>query len=205
MARVFVEVFADISCPFTHVGLHRIVTQRAERGLTQPLLRVRAWPLEIVNGAPLNPDLVAQHVDELREQVAPDLFQGFDRGALPNSSLPALAMVAAAYRAGDAQGERASLAVRNALFEEGRNVGDPGVLAAIAGDLDIETVGPDDERSVLADYEEGVRRGVLGSPEFFLDGHGWFCPALEISRRGDRLDIKPDAEGFAEFAALCFA
>jgi predicted DsbA family dithiol-disulfide isomerase len=37
-----VEVFADILCPFTHVGLHTLIDRRAERGLDEPHLRIRA-------------------------------------------------------------------------------------------------------------------------------------------------------------------
>ena len=54
------------------------------------VLRVRAWPLELVNGEPLAADLVAEEVRELREQVAPDLFAGFDPTRFPATSLPAM-------------------------------------------------------------------------------------------------------------------
>ena len=45
-----VDVFADVRCPFAHVGLRRLVTRRKQLG-AQLLLRVRAWPLELVNDA----------------------------------------------------------------------------------------------------------------------------------------------------------
>ena len=50
-----VEVFADVLCPFTHVGLHTLSDRRGERGLDEPRLRIRAWPLELINGRPLDP------------------------------------------------------------------------------------------------------------------------------------------------------
>lgn len=53
-----VEVFADILCPFTHVGLRTLIDRRNEHGLTRPRLRIRAWPLEVVNGKPLDPEHV---------------------------------------------------------------------------------------------------------------------------------------------------
>ena len=80
MTHASVEVFAEITCPFAHVGLRRFVVRREASGRAAPVLWVRAWPLELVNGEPLDPDVVARHVDELRERVAPDLFRGFDRG-----------------------------------------------------------------------------------------------------------------------------
>ena len=203
-SRTTVEVFADVTCPFAHVGLRRFVARRESLGLTRPTLRVRAWPLELVNGEPLARDLVAQHVDELRDQVAPDLFRGFDPDAVPRSSLPALALVAAAYEVDDATGERVSLAVRDALFEHGLDVGDPDVLARIADDERITVQRDDAERIVRHDFEEGRRRGVRGSPEFFLDGRGWYCPSLQIERVGDALRIQPDLDAIRAFLDTCF-
>jgi hypothetical protein len=46
-----VEVFADVSCPFAHVGLRRLVEQRDKLARDDIVLRVRAWPLELVNGS----------------------------------------------------------------------------------------------------------------------------------------------------------
>jgi predicted DsbA family dithiol-disulfide isomerase len=204
MTRNVVEVFADVVCPFTHVGLRRIVRRRAALGSSRPVLRVRAWPLELVNGEPLDPDVVARHVEELREQVEPDLFRGFDSDALPSSSLPALALVAQAYVKGDRTGEQVSLAVRDAIFEEGRDVADPAVLDDIAATHGVTARGPDATRAVLADFEESQRRGVRGSPEYYLDGQGWFCPALRIDNVNGRLEITLDADGFEAFLAECF-
>jgi hypothetical protein len=50
-----IEVFADAGCPFTHVGLRRLVEHRDHAGRDDVVLRVRAWPLELVNGHPLDP------------------------------------------------------------------------------------------------------------------------------------------------------
>ena len=65
-----VEVYADVCCPFTHVGLVRFVQAREERG-GGPVLHVRSWPLELVNGRPLDPAFIAEEVEEIRQQVAP--------------------------------------------------------------------------------------------------------------------------------------
>jgi len=40
-----VTVFADIVCPFTHVGLRRL-TQRRDQFKSSNRLLVNAWPLE---------------------------------------------------------------------------------------------------------------------------------------------------------------
>ena len=194
-----IEVFADVSCPFAHVGLRRFVQQRAQLSRDDLVLWVRAWPLELVNGTPLDPATAAKHVAELREQVEPDLFAGFDVTSFPESSLEALALAAAAYRAGDRIGERVSLALRDALFEQGRNIGDAAVLRTIAAEQDIEVPFPDAVDAVIADWEEGKRRSVRGSPEFFVKGRGHFCPALDITRVDGQLRIVLDADGFTAF------
>jgi predicted DsbA family dithiol-disulfide isomerase len=204
ITRTAVEVFADVTCPFAHVGLRRFVARRKSVGLTRPILLVRAWPLELVNGEPLERDLVAQHVAELREQVAPDLFHGFDPSVLPLSSLPALELVAAAYEISDAVGERVSLEVRDALFERGLDVGDRDVLGRIATDEGITVDHSAAEPIVRHDYEEGRRRGVRGSPEFFLDGRGWYCPSLHIEQIDGTLRIEPDLEAVDAFLTACF-
>ena len=99
-----VEVFADVTCPFTHVGLRHLVDVRAERDRPDVHLRVRAWPLEVVNGQALDAGFVAEEVDDIRDQVAPDLFAGFTVAAFPATSLPALALAAAADRCDVAPG-----------------------------------------------------------------------------------------------------
>ena len=125
-----IEVYGDVTCPFTHVSLVRLVERRDRDGFDEPL-HVKAWPLELVNGAPLGSALVAAEIAALRTEVAPDLFTGFDPASWPTTTLPALALAAAAYRISPAIGERASLELRRALFEDGRDIGAPEVLADI--------------------------------------------------------------------------
>ncbi len=200
-----VEVFADVGCPFTHVGLRRFVERRGRAGGDEPVLVVRAWPLELVNGEPLDAGFIAEEVVSLREQVAPDLFAGFDPAAFPSTFLPALALARAAYALDLRTGETISLALRDALFERGLDVADERVLAEIAAAHGVE---PPDEAAragVLAEWEDGRRRGVRGSPEFFVGGRGYFCPSLDIRRVDGHLRIRPDPEAVEEFLAACVA
>jgi predicted DsbA family dithiol-disulfide isomerase len=200
-----VEVFADVACPFTHVGLRGFVEHRAEVGRGDVGLRVRAWPLEIVNGVALDPDHIAEEVDDIRAQIAPRLFRGFDGAAFPTSSLPALDLAAAAYAVSQPVGERVSLELRDLLFEQGVDVADPDVLLGVAGAHGV-AVGPDDRARVLADHAEGVERGVIGSPHFFTPDGGFFCPSLDVHRKADgHLRIELDRDAFDRFIAGCFA
>jgi predicted DsbA family dithiol-disulfide isomerase len=199
-----IEVFADVVCPFTHVGLRRLVDARAQRSVDAPLV-VRSWPLELVNGAPLAATKVAEEIDAIRAQVAPELFSGFDVDAFPATSIPALALTVAAYRHGVATGEAVALAVRWALFEEGRDLADPEVLAAIAERHGVGAVADADVEAVRVDWEEGRERGVVGSPHFIVGADGFFCPGLDISHSAAGFSIAADLDGFAEFAARALA
>lgn len=199
-----VEVFADVSCPFAHVGLRRLVEQRDQLGRDDVVLRVRAWPLELVNGAPLAGDFVGEEIDVLREGVAPDLFKGFDAIRFPSTTIPALALAASAYRRRDEIGEAVSLALRNALFEGGRDIGDPAELAAIARSFGLDRLGPAFERSVRDDWHEGERRGVVGSPYFFVDDRGFFCPTLNITHVDGQLHVDVDLNALSAFVATVF-
>ena len=180
-----VEVFADVLCPFTHVGLRTLLDRRRRHGLTEPRLRIRAWPLELINGKPLDPHHIDAEVSALRASVRPDLFAGFSVDAWPNTSMAAFALTAAADLTGDpVLIEEVGLAVRNAVFEEGLDLGRPEIVDPIAErfgltPLDAEAT----SAAVCADWDEGRARGVIGSPHFFTDdGGSWFCPGLAISR-----------------------
>lgn len=199
-----IEVYADIVCPFTHVGLRRLRQAREARD-SHTAVRVRAWPLELINGAPLAAEVVAREVDGLRGQIAPELFAGFDRDAFPSTSLPAFGLAAAAYLVNDAIGEAVSFAVRDALFEEGRDIADPEVVHAIGCRFGITPL--DDraaEAAVRTDWERGKARGVKGSPHFFVAGRDWFCPSLEIHHEHGRYDIGLDLDTLHEFYATAF-
>jgi len=199
-----VEVFADVVCPFAHVGLRRFVGRRAELGLEAPVLRVRAWPLELVNARPFDAQQVAQHVAELRDTVAADLFTRFTPLAVPSTSLPAFALAAQAYATGDRAGEAVSLALRAALFDEGRNVADPDVLAEIAARFGLGETSVAPQHAYETDYAEGRRRGVQGSPHFYVGDRDFFCPALRIDRRDDELTIIPRPERIDALLDECF-
>jgi len=200
-----VEVFADIWCPYAHVGIKRFVRRRWAAHRNDLVLRVRAWPLELVNGAPLDADHVAEQIEELRRQVAPDLFNDFDPRRFPRTTLPALDLVSEAYASGLALGERASLAVRDALFERGDDISDPAVLQRLRAGLGVDRPGLDARWQVLADWAEGQRRGVVGSPHFFVGDDGFFCPALQIERHDGRRHIRIDSSRFDDFFDRCSA
>lgn len=201
-----IEAFADIWCPFAHAGLRALVARRAELGHDDVPLRIRAWPLELVNGKPEDPSVTASHVADLRKQVAPDLFTGFDPDHFPATSIPALTLAAAAYVVGDRVGEQVSLALRDALWERGFDIADLAVLQAIAEEHDVGAWSPADDSAVRAEWQEGQARGVQGSPHFFCGDTSAFCPSLDIEDEGDgRLTIEPDPAALDAFLATGLA
>ncbi len=193
-----IEVFADITCPFAHVGFRRFVGERTARSREDVQLHVRAWPLELVNGEPLEGAAVAAKVEALRDSVAPDLFRGFDAGTFSCTSIPALRVAHAAYAQSVSEGERLSLLLRTALFEDGRDISDRAVLRDLWPDAGacFESSDPGPE---VADWTEGQARGVKGSPHFFIDDDDFYCPSMTIAHAGNNLDIRFDHEGFGDF------
>jgi predicted DsbA family dithiol-disulfide isomerase len=200
-----IEVYADVWCPFAHVGLRSVVRWRNELGRDDVIVRVRAWPLELVSGVPLDPTITAEHVDDLRAQVASDLFRDFDPGHFPRTSLPALAVAAAAYSRDDRTGEAVSVALRDALFEEGRDISHPDVLASVASAHGVRAPVDQDDETVRTEWHEGESRGVKGSPHFFCGEVEAFCPSLEISKDEDgHLRLWRNIETLDAFLEECF-
>ncbi len=200
-----IEVFADICCPFAHVGLRAVDEQRRLSGQTNVGIVVRAWPLELINHVWMDPAGARQHADELREQVTPELFRHLDTEHFPTSSIEALALAAHAYRVSLATGELASFALRDALFEHGQDISDTTVLGKIADELGVSMPDDADRAAVRADWDEGRRRGVLGSPHFFCGEFNMFCPSLDIARIPDAgLEIKRNAAQLGAFLQRCF-
>ncbi len=180
-----VEVFADVLCPFTHAGLHTLIDRRTERGLDEPRLRIRAWPLELINGKPLDPHHIGAEITALRASVRPDLFTGFSVDTFPSTSMAAFALTAAAARTDDpVLVEEVGMALRDAVFEQGLDIGRPEIVAPIANSFGLEPLAAEaTSLAVHADWDEGRGRGVIGSPHFFTsDGESRFCPVLDISR-----------------------
>jgi predicted DsbA family dithiol-disulfide isomerase len=192
------EVFADITCPFTHVGLKKVIEELTDLDGDVEIV-IRAWPLEWVNGAPLEAEAVEAKIAALREQLGTDDFSNFREDAWPTTTIPALNLAAAAFDIDASTGLAVSLALRDALFEEGLDVGDLAVLSSVAEQFGLEPPSIKVDARVQADYEDGQRRGVRGSPDFWLGDEGFFCPALMLGHDDVGLTAEFDTEGFENF------
>jgi 2-hydroxychromene-2-carboxylate isomerase len=102
-------------------------------------------------------------------------------------------------------GEAMSFALRDALFEEGLDISRADVLSEIAKSLDVDSFDAADEQAVLTDWDEGVRRGVKGSPHFYCGDSDAFCPSLNISKdKGGHLKMTTDMAVLDKFLVDCF-
>jgi len=198
-----IEVFADIWCPFAYVGLVQLRAARDELAPSLPIV-VSAWPLEVINGTPLDPGTVADEVADLRAQVAPELFTGLDPGHFPTTTIPALGLVAAAREQAPTVGETVGMTLRRWLFEEGRDISDPDVLAEAAGAAAVEMPSAAWARAAVeAEHALGRARGVKGSPHFFVGDAESFCPTLRIARAGAHLQITMDRDRMRSWLSGC--
>ncbi|MFA9565663.1 MAG: hypothetical protein ACERLM_13280, partial [Acidimicrobiales bacterium] len=127
-----IEVFADVGCPFAHMGLSMLVAERGQRDRSDVTLRVRAWPLEIVNGTGFDARVVADKAEALRSQLGTDRFHDFDGSAYASTFLPAMELTTVAYETDPTTGEAVALEVRELTFEQGIDVADPAVLVDLA-------------------------------------------------------------------------
>ena len=204
MADQRIEVFADVGCPFTHVGLRRLVAERERRGHPGPLLHLRPWPLELVNGEPLTGPHVAAEVEAIRRSVAPDLFAGLAPDRFPTTTMPILAAEAAAHQVDPRVGEAFSLRARELLFEHGIDPSEPSVLEALLSEHGIDPLRVD-AGAVPRALEEGRTRGVVGSPYFFVAGTGWFCPTLDITHDDAGFHVTLDEDRLSIFLDAVFS
>ncbi len=200
-----IEVFADIWCPSAHVGLNAVRDWCSKVGREDVAIRVRSWLLEWVNGRPLDEAAALEHARHLRGQVSPDLFADAARSSFPTSTLDALVLAAAAYGESDERGEEMSFELRDALFEQGRDISDRGVFVDIAHACLVEVPSFDDQSIVENDWREGQVRGDKGSPHFFCADTEVFCPTLSITRDADHnVKIDRDLERLRGFLESCF-
>jgi predicted DsbA family dithiol-disulfide isomerase len=199
-----IEVFADVGCPFAHMGLSMLVAERDQRNRSDVTLRVRAWPLEIVNGTGFDADVVAGKADALRSQLGTGRFHDFDGSAYAATFIPAMELTAASYATDPQIGEAVALEVREMTFEQGIDVADPAVLAELADRHGIEAPEPGDRSRVEADLAEGRQRGVIGSPHFFIAGVDAFCPALDIHSGDAGLQVSVARDGLQSLFETAF-
>jgi predicted DsbA family dithiol-disulfide isomerase len=200
-----IDFVADLACPWCYLGLVRLDRARAMRP---------DWPVR-VRWRPffLNPHLPPEGMDRatyVRRKFGGDAARVYQRivdsgradgvefafermPRTPNTTLAQRLILFAQERG---QADAVIRALFRALFEEGRDVGRPEVLAAIAADagLDRDEVsaflsGDGLEREVTAAYQQAERAGVQGVPVFIVERAHAITGAQPPEILADLLDV----------------
>jgi predicted DsbA family dithiol-disulfide isomerase len=177
-------VFSDLHCPWAY--LFSIRLRRARTAVGQPPVAWRCWPLELVNQRGTPWGTTSQEIPVLA-QLEPDHFAAPRRETWPSTMLPAMEALKVAGELGGAlAADRFDEVARRAFFLERRDLSIRPTLLDLAAEAGLDRGAFQDafdggghRRSVVADWHEGRRRGVEGSPHAFLpDGSGVFNPGV---------------------------
>lgn len=203
-APLTIDVYSDTVCPWCYLGKRRL--DAALQARPALAVEVRWRPFE------LNPDMPAGGAErgeylrrkfgdgarlrEIQERLtmlgaAAGIDYRFDRiSRMPNTR----AAHALAALAGERQGAVVEGLFR-AYFEQGRDVGDLAVLAAVASDagLDGAALRPrlaaaEAYASVAAEEREAQRLGITGVPFFVFAGRWAVSGAQESGALGAAID-----------------
>ncbi len=189
MKTVALTCFTDVLCVWAWIGELRLAELRRTHGeavaVTQRFCNVfgaTALKIQANWGAKGGYEGFAGHLAHVMEgfpelTASPDLW----RSVRPVSSLPAhLALKAvqaqAAERGDPALGDRAFLQVRQAFFEQGRDISAAAVLddvlsaaGADLADLRARLARGEAHAALMADYQDAQSLGVKGSPSLVLN------------------------------------
>lgn len=194
-----IDVWSDVVCPWCYIGKRRL--EAALDGIDAPVTVV--WhSFELDPSAPKSSDLTLEQMLAKKYRMPPEkarelqarvtgiaagdgLEYHLDRARPENTfSAHRLLQWAATLGQGPALTER----LMRAYFVDGERIGDPTVLARLAGEAGLDPAAAAtvlaDERAfadvVRADVEQGRKIGVNGVPFFVIDGRYAVSGAQEV-------------------------
>ncbi len=218
MERVTIDIVSDVVCPWCYLGKARLELAIAE---VQDEIGVD------INWRPyrLNPDHPPEGVDhqsdlarklggkdavdrahamlqKLGEDVG--IRYNFEAIKIGPNTLDAHRLLHWAMTEGREVQDKVATALFKANFEEGRNVGDPAVLADIAeqSGLDRKVIEnllatDADKDTVLSEIDAAQKMGVTGVPFFIIDGQyavsGAQTPDVFVNALREIAKLKADA------------
>ena len=185
-----ITVYSDYVCPFCYLGRASLGEYRETREAKLDI-DWRPFDLRAQKRGPDGEidrsvddgkdedyfDQVRENVHRLREEYDAEEMLGIDETPEVDSFD---AQVAARYVAEERPGRWLDFdeAIFEALWVDGRDIGDPDVLADLAADVGLdgeeirEAVDDDERRDDLREaFTEAQRRGITGVPTFVYDGH----------------------------------
>lgn len=186
-AALHVEVIADFVCPFSFIGKRRLdEALEAVKGPSDvswypfqlnPDMPPEGQPFDVYLtnrfGSPANLEPVLEHLAEEGKGVGIEFR--FDRIRHVPNTLPVHQLMQRAEALGV---NRSALAddLMSAFFEEGRNIGERGILIDIAGQHGVsaaetrEAIGSDKAREIVVTREAQVRSsGLMAAPGFLIN------------------------------------
>jgi predicted DsbA family dithiol-disulfide isomerase len=196
-----IQVWSDLLCPFAHVAIHRLTTERARLGLQdQVKLDHHVFPLELFNGPHprQGTDSEAVGLGHIEPTAGFRLWTAAD-WLYPSTVLLAAEAVLAAKEQGLGASEDLDRALRAGFWTESKSIAHRQVILDVAG-----TTGTVDVAALAAELDSGRHRAALmadfavaqsdavnGSPHlFFPDGSSLNNPGITVHWEG------PWAAGF---------
>jgi predicted DsbA family dithiol-disulfide isomerase len=200
-----IDFVADLACPWCYLGLVRLDRARAMRP---------AWPVR-VHWRPflLNPHLPPEGMDRatyVRRKFGGDAGRVYQRivdsaradgvefafERMPRTPNTTLAQRLILFADEHGQADAVIRALFRALFQDGRDVGRPEVLAAIAAEAGLDRVevsaflaGDRLKREVVAAHQQAVRAGIQGVPVFIVGREHAITGAQPPEILADLLDV----------------
>lgn len=176
-----VTIYSDYTCPWCYVGARRLERLREELA-GEVRLDVEWRPFEIhpevppegmpVEDLPYTPEQWEVMTEALRRHAE---AEGLDVGSRPKVSNTHRALLAATYVQAEEPDrfEAFHEALFRAYFAEGRDLGDPGVIRAVAGESGVDVEAMEDaleegryEPVLEETTAEARQRGITGTPTF---------------------------------------
>jgi predicted DsbA family dithiol-disulfide isomerase len=191
-----IAVFSDLSCPWAHLAVYRLLAARQRLGLEgDVVLDHRAFPLELFNRRPTPRRIVSAEVPvvgALDPGAGWQVWQG-DLATWPVTTLLALEAVQAAKEQGAAASERLDRGLRTAFFGQSRCISMRHVVLEVAAECGLDEGALADaldsgraRRAVFDQCAVASGGSVAGSPHVFLaDGTEAHNPGIEMEWVGE--------------------
>ena len=187
-AVIAIDIVSDTICPWCYVGKRRI--ERALAGFEADEVRIRWHPFQLNPGMPPEGMDRAEYVaakfggteaaravyDRIREAGAEEgIAFAFER--MPRTPNTFASHRVVHYAAGEGLQNEAVEALFQAVFVDGRDIGDYETLVDIGAECGIDPValaeylaGAEEARDLRAEEERSRRKGVTGVPCFIIGG-----------------------------------
>jgi predicted DsbA family dithiol-disulfide isomerase len=205
IAPIEVDFVADLACPWCFLGLVRLDRARAMRPAVP--VRVRWWPFLLNPGMPPDGMDRAEYVRRKFGGDASAIYRrieesgradgvafAFERMPRTPNTTRAQRLILFAEERGAA--DPVIRALFRALFQEGRDVGQPEVLATVAEEAGLDRAevlellaGDRLARDVEAAHQQAERAGIRGVPVFIMDRQHALTGAQPPEVLADLLDV----------------